>query len=827
MIKCFLSHSSKDKDSFVRQVANGLKKEHRIYDEYSFEEGADSLKEIIRYLKKTDLFVIFISDHSLNSDFVKFELNIALAELEEGILNRIFPIIIDNNINYQDERIPQKLKNLNIKPILNPKLIVRKIYSQMTEISWELHPKLKEFQDVFVGRNDVIQEMEERLNDFQKDTPSALIASGLPTIGRKSFLKHIAKKASLIKDSYHFIHFHMSELESIEDFTMKVADSGIYSLQDDEKEKIESGTKQEKLEITIKIIENIIHSKERILIEDKGALVQLDGQITNWFNEIIQHIKHSDHVTFFIASKYRFHNRWSNESIFSVSIKELNYLERTGLLTRYNNINKISLEREDIHAFSEIFTGLPEQVAFAAEMIKEDLYAAKQKRHLIQSFASDKAKVIIESIKDEDDSLELIYLISKFEFISYETLFKIVPASKYENIIFNLLNQSVVEKVGATGEYLRLNDVIKDYIQRNKFPLTEETQKALNNFLINFATELQQSNGQEADLSEYFFGLEQLIFQDPKKTGLNKFIPSTFLKAIKKHYINGDYREAIDLANIILERESSNYSTINQQIRFIKCQSLAKRKLRKEFNIELSKIPNEDRFIKDRIFLKGFYSRLDNEYLEAKQQYETLLKTSQDPKVISEMVIVCLALDDFDAAFIYAQKIYLINPQNPIHANSYFTCLIQKEKNSQNKEELNKIIQGLSIDVSTKAVEIIASMRARMAAYYENNYEESFKIINNAIDDFPEIIYPLLTKADISIYFKDINKFEEAINSIENLKNGKSNRTYTKYKAVLHKIKSENGAAEALLNKPKMDSLRSSVNRIYKSFIGVASENGK
>ncbi len=40
MIKAFLSHSlSKDKEHYVRNVANWLGKENIIYDEFTFEEG--------------------------------------------------------------------------------------------------------------------------------------------------------------------------------------------------------------------------------------------------------------------------------------------------------------------------------------------------------------------------------------------------------------------------------------------------------------------------------------------------------------------------------------------------------------------------------------------------------------------------------------------------------------------------------------------------------------------------------------------------------------------------------------------------------------------
>ncbi|WP_219994777.1 toll/interleukin-1 receptor domain-containing protein [Klebsiella pneumoniae] len=50
MIKAFLSHSSKDKEHYVRNVANWLGKENIIYDEFTFEEGERTLDQIMEGL---------------------------------------------------------------------------------------------------------------------------------------------------------------------------------------------------------------------------------------------------------------------------------------------------------------------------------------------------------------------------------------------------------------------------------------------------------------------------------------------------------------------------------------------------------------------------------------------------------------------------------------------------------------------------------------------------------------------------------------------------------------------------------------------------------
>ena len=108
MIKAFLSHSSADKEKFVRIVADRLNKMNIHYDEYTFEAGNKTMDEIFAGLQATDLFVFFISDDSLESKWVKEELLIATNNSTRA--KQFYPIIIDKNIQYNDERIPDWIK---------------------------------------------------------------------------------------------------------------------------------------------------------------------------------------------------------------------------------------------------------------------------------------------------------------------------------------------------------------------------------------------------------------------------------------------------------------------------------------------------------------------------------------------------------------------------------------------------------------------------------------------------------------------------------------------------------------------------------------------
>ena len=192
MRKVFISHSSKDKEYFVRPLVNHLKKslgeDRLVYDELTFEAGAKSIEEIRRSMEKTDLFVLLLSTNSLSSKWVKQEITWAKA-LDSNFLDeqRILPVIIDDVTKYSDEEIPEWLRQYNLRRIKSPSKLSRIIFSRVTEISWKNSEFLNKKTDLFVGRNSEMESFENRINDF--------------TIDRTNFFRTISTTGSLLMAS--------------------------------------------------------------------------------------------------------------------------------------------------------------------------------------------------------------------------------------------------------------------------------------------------------------------------------------------------------------------------------------------------------------------------------------------------------------------------------------------------------------------------------------------------------------------------------------------------------------------------------------------------
>ena len=102
----FLSHSSKDKP-FIRQLAADLTKEGILVwlDEQQINVGDSINEKVSQGLAESDYFIIAMSDNSIQSEWVKRELNSALINEIESKKVRILPIKLS------DCEFPQLIKD--------------------------------------------------------------------------------------------------------------------------------------------------------------------------------------------------------------------------------------------------------------------------------------------------------------------------------------------------------------------------------------------------------------------------------------------------------------------------------------------------------------------------------------------------------------------------------------------------------------------------------------------------------------------------------------------------------------------------------------------
>lgn len=797
MIKAFLSHSSKDKESYVEIIANYLGKENIVYDKYTFDKGEITLNEILRGLDSTAIFVIFISENALESEWVKREIFEAKDRYDENIIKRIIPIIIDNTIKHDDKKIPDWLKDrYNIQPIARPSVAARKILNKLREISWGKHPDLKKRESIFVGRNDKLEEFEQRIHDFDHEKPIAIITSGLPGVGRRTFLHNANVKTNISELCQKPISIFLDRDSSIEDLLIKLNDLGLIDM-DNEITSLIDKTLEQKTELIHKVMMAAYEAGELIYIIDNGSIISYQRKISDWFIPIITKFTASNHPIFCIVSKYKItlKNRPHCDKFYFIELSELNSDERKRLLSQLLSLKKTEIDKENFLATSDLLFGFPEQVAYAADIISLGTEKFSDKLTLIREYNSDKAGVLLRKYSNDDTTLDFIRLLAQFEIISKDFLFSIVPEEKYYPLLENLIFEYIAEVIGADNEFIRLNDAVRDYIKRNKLKLRDDFSQKIS---AHVTSVIKSDDLLQIDSSQFIYSLKEQL-----KTGsqidTKLLIPSHYLRCMKDLYYNKDkMNRIIELADIILQKENNLDNNIAQDIRYYLCLALARNRNQRMLT-EVQRIRSPEHQ-----FLLGFYYRLQGRYADALLR---LLPIKDEPHVDArakrEIVQIYVQVEEFDKALEYAKNNYLENKGNQFHTQAYFNCLINSESTPETQRMLTELISNLRTINSDQSNEMADIADAIFKSKINKNKTGACDLIGDCILKHPNNHYPILTLCDIGIYWKDKEILQRGIRLLKALPEEKqrSIRTINKYEALLLALQGKKSEALLLINK--------------------------
>jgi hypothetical protein len=798
MIRAFLSHSSKDKDHYVRGVAKWLGKDNIIYDEWTFEEGEKPLDEILRSLDITELFVLFLSNNALDSEWVQTEIVQAKNRLDASSIAKIFPIIIEDGLTYDDKRIPDWLReNYNLKPIKRGQVAAKRIHNKLRELSWSKHPELKKRQNLFVGRNDKQEEFEERIHDFDKNKPSVIIATGLVGVGRRTFLHKALYKTNITECSHKPSSIFLDRSVSIEDFILKLNDLGLKDFGDRLLD-LTTTTIPDKISMIHEIMDAAYESKEIIYMVDDGCIVNYERKISGWFEETISSYHKNDFPIFCIAAKYfvNFNSRPRNNAYYFVELNELNPNERKRLLSQLLDLYQLKLTHDDFLAVDHLLCGLPDQIMYAVDLIKDDnVSKISEKLPILAQYNTDKASVILQKYEDNEKMLDFIRLLAQFEIISSDFIFSIVPEEEYYPLLEELASEHVCELIGVDGEIVRLNDVIRDYIKRNKLKLNTGFETSIK---LHVHSLVQNNDVFQRDSSEYIFSISEAL-KDGADIHDSLLIPSHYLRCMKDLYYNkGNLDRIIELADIILQKKEHMDAGVEQDIRYYLCLALAKKKNRRLLN-EVQAIKGDEH-----AFLLGFYYRLSGRYSDALTQFNKIV----DARFVGarskrEIVQVYVQIEEYDKAKEFAKRNYEDNRGNQFHTQAYFNCLINCETPKNYQSQLQSLISNFRTIGSDQSNEMADICEATYAAKIDNDRTKATDLIDDTIHRYPDNHYPLLAYCDIALKYSDTDMLIEGISKLEKLMYFKniSSRTINRYKAFLSALTGDVQEAFLLIEK--------------------------
>ncbi|MGB8657050.1 MAG: TIR domain-containing protein [Candidatus Zixiibacteriota bacterium] len=766
MLKAFLSYSSKQK-GYVESVAKQLGKSTIIFDKWTFEEGNKTVDEIFNGLSETDLFVLFLSNEALESDWIKTEIGKAYELLKVGNIKRLYPIIIDENIKYDDKRIPAWIQeNYNLKYVSRPTKAAERIKQILRTLSWELYPRNNQLAQLFIGRTELIRKYEERIFDFDKPIPITIITTGLPSIGRRKFTLHCLKKSNKIRESYSPPTIYLAGRDSIENLIISLYDLGLSNIERKELLSLLCRGMDDKISLATKLLLEVEKHEKIIFILDNHSIVRQESHIVDWFLEIIANLRKIERLFICLISKRRIRQKQllNNDYIYTIEIPELEKYERNALFNALLELDGIQLNKQDFHTISELFNGFPEQVFFTFNiLITRGLQYLLDNLHLIPDYNSEKVASLVQKYESDEFAVQILRFLSDCEFVSLPILEVVINEefSRIKSLIEEFSNSFIIEFIGATREYFRLNETIRDYIQRLGIKLHKTYLQNLENHV---KSAFNDYDTLDRDLSDYAISVKEALkkgYQIPQ----DLLIPSHFLNAMRDLYNDERrYKDVIELADRVLLNENYLDDRICREVRYWLCLSLARRKDKRILE-EVQKIDGADHN-----FLLGFYYRLVGRFEDAVKRLTDVLQVSPSfYRAKRELVQVYINLEEYDKAYDLAKENYETEKNNPYNLQSYFRCLIKSSTISirDKKGELTKLLENLNNNIHDKAKEMYMTSKAQFYAIVENDRYGAFNTIHDGIAAFPKSIYPPLLKIEICLWFSDWDELERTLNLID------------------------------------------------------------
>lgn len=731
MIRIFISHSSEQK-AFVEKLVSKLSKTKCVVDAYDFEVARKSKDEIFRNIRQAAMFVLLISRSALRSEWVQMEIEKAKDRSDKNKI-KIYPYIIDDNINWDDEEIPSwitKEEAINLKRFQNPLLLSREISNKHDELVYEKYPRLKYREEIFVGRNSVIEEIESRIYSPKSHNIRALIISGRPGVGRHKVLNFFLR-TRFSRYERQAIVVELERNMYIENFILQLNEYVLkYNFKDFQ---WSEWSDDRKVEVAVELLNKAYEMRLHVVINDDAGICFVKGELVDWLSEIIENPSLDNLLGLFVISTRKPSRINADEMHYaSINVFPLGQKDRERLMYAYAQNQEIQLNQKDVDFFVERLQGSPLQIFLAVDSINKDgLFLAKHNIQTIIDFGDKSLKNIIDFCNsnccDDIKYMDIVVLLTNLGPVTGEFLLNIVGTDNQEKLIEilgALHNLSIISYFGPSNQYIKLDSGIADCIDRSEYRIRKEFQDGIERISTEYL-----SNGispyDTDDLSEYLFRT-QVDMQCGKISDYKQIVPSVAIKAIIELYRKAEYKSVTKLCEGFLQEKSRINISVYKEIQYWNCAALARIQDYEKFNLAINDVVGLTRQ-----FLIGFYKRLEGDWSYAEKCFKRILKENPNhAKASRELVTVYLQERKYNDALEMARENYDNNKTNPYHIEAYFRCLVRKIGLSQSEK---LILQDLIVAMEKSYdfhKEILSQvMRSEYEYYIDREVQKPLKTL--------------------------------------------------------------------------------------------------
>ena len=341
---------------------------------------------------------------------------------------------------------------------------------------------------------------------------------------------------------------------------------------------------------------------------------------------------------------------------------------------------------------------------------------------------------LLERYKEEEQR-ELLVIMSRFDFISYDILEDIFEERIKEvlNTLLDMMIYGIVSTFGPSNRFFRLDHYLSDYIKRNHFSLPKDLELHIDDVL---EKRIGECNDITKDTSLYLYEVKKQIMSGYGNTK-SYLIPSIVIRSVMDIYNKRDYELVIDICDKVLKDSHNYYSDITRELTYWLCLALCRTQKEERFYEEVKALDGADYW-----FLKVFFQRIATKYNSAENFLKKALEISPSmQRAKRELVTALLAQHRYPEALSLAKENYERDSDNTYHMHAYFRCLVKKVNiNREDIATLKELLDKMENSYSDKKEELHMANIEFQANIKRKSPDEMLDLIRNAEKNFPSSV---------------------------------------------------------------------------------------
>lgn len=783
--KTFISHSSKDKP-IVKELAEKLQKENIWFDAWDMDLGDVLSEKIEKGIDDSKNFLIILSENSINSKWVQYELNMALIKYLEEEDYKILVAKIDN------VEVPLRLKPFLRVDCPNSSKAAEQIYNILfSQTSVRSH---RVFKRQFVNRFDETNSLQDMF--YSPDTEYISII-GFYGIGKTSFIQEAIKRIysnSLIS----FIDLSPAHFGAR--LTIELCSKAGIEIPKDGASDADLRT------ANLLAIETILSSETFVVFNKFETILDDSGEPNDDIKDILTYFEDKEilkKTPFIILS-----TRWTKLDFIDTKVRE--FLKIGGLSEKHlSHILKSEIERSspnlhiedsDLHSISSLLHGYPLAARLAAPLIIKynGIDYLKNNLHIINQIKIDIAEDIVANVKLTPIEIDILEVLSIFDnpldpFYLSEVLS--IDAETLNRCIDNLVGYNLLE---SNAEGLILHPLINNFYLKlarsssNFKPFAEKLSDiAKKNFLSLKSIDKKYV---------YWLTISCRLLYYCGKLSEGKQLRQDLIGEIKnaaiKLYQKRDYETSLQFCNDFLETKP-----LDREILFTKARCLSRLgSLEDSKQILEDLIKNE----KNKYQLAKYYYALGRSYIENTQKNEDYslkkaeecflqsIRINEHQSALQSMGEVLFRRKQLPEAASFIERKLQESPTDPFALSVYSDILWSMDRKA---DAIEKIIEALKHQPKNPNF----LFRAGRFLRETNNLAGAYGFFKDAINFDDDFIDARLSLTDICIDLDYLEEAEEHISVLSRNVKGEKLIILDSIKANLLLKKGEISEAERII----------------------------